>query len=116
MAFVIPPRLASVHAAVLPILAGSEADNEAVLRGCTRISHEYFPGNQSIRKRGKGESYPALQSSRTHRCVRGSAGNLTVRVDCRKDARRATRHFIRSKSSTPVRIELGARDLAEGIR
>ncbi|MBP9773118.1 MAG: proline--tRNA ligase [Candidatus Peribacteraceae bacterium] len=112
---VIPPRLAPVHATVLPILAGSDADNEAVLRAARDLAVSISRATNPFEKNAKANHTELYKVHGRTDVFEEVQGNLTVRVDCRKDARLGDKTFYQIKSGTPIRIELGARDLAEGI-
>lgn len=97
---VLPPKLASVQATVLPIFGSDPKENEKVLEAARKLA---------VAISGSTELYPV------HGRKNGfeeTSGELTVRVDCR-DTRLGDKTFHQIRMGTPVRIELGSKDLAE---
>lgn len=97
---VIPPNIAPVQACVLPIFGSDAKENEKVLAAARKLA---------VAISGSDKLYPV------HARKNGfeeTSGKLTIRVDAR-DARLGDKTFHQIKMGTPIRIELGARDLAE---
>ncbi len=111
---VIPPRIAPVHVAILPILAGDEKENEVVLKAAQDLALSIAATPNPF----EANRYP-LTATRSYN-LHGRpdwfseiTGTLTVRIDGRKDVRLGEKTFHQIHAGTPVRIELGARDLAD---
>ncbi len=85
---VIPPALAPVHVAIIPIRCKKDADKDAV--------NEYLA--------------PLLASLRSQ-AYQGRA--LEVEIDMSKD-RPGAKHFAYEKKGVPVRLEVGPRDMEAG--
>lgn len=109
---VLPPRIAPVQIAVLPIFGPEESENarvkEAALTLASRLA-ESSPFNPNWK--GSIQSYPLHGREKWFQEVSGA---LTVRVDLREDARIGDKTFYQIHAGTPVRIEIGPRDLAAG--
>lgn len=97
---VIPPKAAPVQVAVLPIFGSDAAENARVLEAARKLAVS-ISGSEKIyplhaRKNGFEET----------------SGELTVRIDTR-ETRLGDKTFHQIHMGTPVRIELGSKDLAE---
>lgn len=107
---VIPPMLASVCAAVLPILAGDGKENDQVRSEARKLASAIA---------GSKEKPYALHGRSAHfeevACSPCDGRVTSVRIDQREDVRLGDKTFHQIHAGTPVRIELGARDLKEGI-
>ncbi len=109
---VIPPHIAPVHAAVLPIYAGEAGENAKVEEAARALSLSIasstnpFDPSQGTNVR----SYPMHGRADD---FEQSEGGLTVRMDNRKELRLGDKTFRQIHAGTPVRVEIGARDLAE---
>jgi len=111
---VIAPRIAPVQVAVLPVLGPDADENAKVLaaarelaQAIARESDPFVPGGKPKEVVGP---YKLHGRANWFEEVRGA---LTVRIDLRPDARLGDKTFYQIHSGTPVRIEIGARDLAE---
>ncbi len=112
---VIPPRIAPVHVAILPVFGGSDAENEAVAKAARALAMSIanaadpFEPN-ALARRIATDLYPIHGRKDWFSEV---AGAVTVRIDDRKDIRLGEKTFHQIHAGTPVRVEIGARDLAE---
>lgn len=97
---VLPPKIAPVHCAILPIYGPDATENAKVLEASRKIAVS-ISGNDKL--------YPL--HGRTN-AFEETSGTLTVRIDGR-DTRLGDKTFHQIKSGTPVRIEIGPKDLAE---
>lgn len=114
---VIPPRIAPVHATVLPIFGSDKKENADVLKAARALTQAIAEaddpfGSTSAKKGFSSGLYPVHGRTGWFSEARG---NLTVRIDERKDTRLGEKTFHQIHSGTPVRIELGARELKEGM-
>ncbi len=97
---VLPPRVAPVQVAVLPVPGKDATENEKVLKAARDLA---------VALSGSSTLYP--MHGRTNG-FEETSGELTVRIDCR-DTRLGDKTFHQIHMGTPIRIEIGARDLAE---
>ena len=98
---VLPPNIAPVHCAILPIFGPDSAENMKVLDAAKKLALS-ISNSPSL--------YPVHQ--RSHGFLE-SSGTKTVRIDTR-DTRLGDKTFHQIRMGTPVRIELGPKDLASG--
>jgi len=97
---VLPPMVAPVQIAILPIFSSDTTENEKVLQAARDLAVSISGSNALYPIHGRKNGFEE------------TAGNLTVRIDCR-DARLGDKTFHQIHMGTPVRIELGSKDLAE---
>ncbi|OGJ69301.1 hypothetical protein A3J34_01950 [Candidatus Peribacteria bacterium RIFCSPLOWO2_02_FULL_51_10] len=97
---VIPPRLASVHAAILPIF-GSDAKENSKIRDAARKLAFSLASDNLAQVQGRENWFEEASA----------IGGLTVRID-QRESRLGEKTFHQIRSGTPVRIELGAKELA----
>ncbi len=98
---VLPPNIAPVQVAVLPITGSDTKENENILKSARDLAMTISGSKKIFPMHGRTNAFEE------------TIGDLTVRVDCR-DARLGDKTFHQIKMGTPIRIELGARDLADG--
>ncbi len=109
---VLPPRIAPVQAAVLPVYAGEPAENAAVEKAARELAIEIANFADPFGKLTITGATPYKVQSRTDGFEQID-GNITVRMDNRKELRLGDKTFHQIRGGTPVRVEIGARDLAE---
>lgn len=97
---VLPPMIAPVHVAILPIFGPELSENEKVLKAARELAVSISGSNDLYPVHGRKNGFEE------------TSGKLTVRIDCR-DARLGDKTFHQIHMGTPVRIELGSKDLAE---
>ncbi len=97
---VIPPKLAPVHAAILPIFGSDAGENEKILTAARALAISISGSQKMYHVHGRKNGFEE------------TSGELTVRIDAR-DARLGDKTFHQIHMGTPIRIELGARDLSE---
>ncbi len=120
---VIPPNVAPVQAAVLPVLAANEKANAEVLAAARSLAVSIAMQAEEPKQKTKngrltagasglrtGEAYPLHGRSHWFSQV---DGERTVRIDERPEVRLGEKTFRQIRAGTPVRIEIGERDLAE---
>ncbi|MSR68014.1 proline--tRNA ligase [Candidatus Peribacteria bacterium] len=97
---VIPPKAAAVQVCILPIFGSDSAENEKVLKAARDLAVSISKSKTIYAVHGRANGFEE------------TSGDLTVRIDAR-EARLGDKTFHQIRMGTPVRIELGARDLAE---
>ncbi len=97
---VIPPKAAPVQVAILPITSADAGENEKVLKAARDLAISISGNKRIFSLHGRSNAFEE------------TSGELTVRIDAR-DMRLGDKTFYQIHMGTPVRIELGARDLAE---
>lgn len=97
---VLPPKIAPVQCAILPIFGPDAVENAKVLEAGRKLAVS-ISGNEKL--------YPLHGRENA---FEETSGTLTVRIDGR-DTRLGDKTFHQIKSGTPVRIEIGPKDLAE---
>ncbi len=97
---VIPPKAAAVQVCILPIFGPDAAENEKVLKAVRDLAVSISKSKTIYAVHGRANGFEE------------TAGEITVRIDAR-DARLGDKTFHQIRMGTPIRIELGARDLAE---
>ncbi len=97
---VLPPNIAPVQVAILPIFGSDATENEKIMKAARELA---------IKISGSEKLYPINGRANA---FEETSGTLTVRIDGR-EARLGDKTFHQIRMGTPVRIELGARDLAE---
>lgn len=97
---VLPPAVAPVQCAILPIFGSDSPENEKILTAARDLALAVSGGKDLYAVHGRAHAFEEV------------SGDLTVRVDAR-DTRLGDKTFHQIKMGTPVRIELGARDLAQ---
>ncbi len=112
---VLPPRVAPVQVTILPILGSDEMENENVMRVARSLALTVantpspFADDFSPPAHATG-LYPLHGRSNW---FEQAVGTLRVRVDTRLDTRLGEKTFYQIHSGTPVRVEIGARELAQ---
>ncbi|MBP7114044.1 MAG: hypothetical protein KBA40_01175, partial [Candidatus Peribacteraceae bacterium] len=96
----LPPRVAPVQVAVLPVPGKDAAENENVLKAARDLATTISGSKELYAVHGRKNGFEE------------TSGELTVRIDCR-DTRLGDKTFHQIHMGTPIRIEIGARDLAE---
>ncbi len=99
---VLPPNVAPVQCAVLPLFGSDPKENEKVREASQTLA-------KAVSGAGSGELIAVHGRSNWFEEV---SGDLTVRLDLR-DCRLGEKTFQQIRSGTPVRIEIGPKDLAE---
>lgn len=107
---VIPPAIAPVHAAVLPIYAGT--DDHKVEKAAQELSLA-IAGSANPFDASRATTAKAYKLHGRDQQFEQAEGGLTVRMDNRRELRLGDKTFRQIQAGTPVRVELGARDLAE---
>ncbi len=108
---VLPPALAPVSAAILPILAGDSKENETLRSEARKLAGQ-ISGNKEA---------PYALHGREHMFEEvawgwhGDGVQTSVRIDQRDETRLGDKTFHQIHEGTPVRIELGKKELAEGV-
>ncbi len=97
---VLPPKVAPVQVAVLPIFGADAGENAKVLKAAHDLAAAVSGGKEIYPVHGRKNGFEEV------------SGSLTVRIDCR-ETRLGDKTFHQIRMGTPVRIELGAKDLAE---
>lgn len=97
---VLPPLVAPVQVTVLPIFGSDAAENAKVLKAARDLAVAISGSKDLYAVHGRKNGFEE------------STGALTVRVDCR-ETRLGDKTFHQIRMGTPVRIELGSKDLAE---
>ena len=106
---VLPPAIAPVHAAVLPIYAGTD---DALVEAAARQVMLGIAGSANPFGIGGGDTKSYKLHGREQQFEQAEGG-LTVRMDNRRELRLGDKTFRQIHAGTPVRVEIGARDLAE---
>lgn len=111
---VLPPRIAPVHCAILPIFGADMSENTKVLEAsrtlALSIAESSNPWNLTTQSSKLKAHLYALHGRKNG--FEEVSDELTVRIDCR-DTRLGDKTFHQIKSGTPIRIEIGSKDLAE---
>lgn len=97
---VLPPKLAPVQATVLPIFGSDAKENEKVLKAARELAVSISGSTTLYPIHGRANGFEE------------TSGKMTVRIDCR-ETRLGDKTFHQIRMGTPVRIELGAKDLAD---
>ncbi len=97
---VLPPNIAPVQVTILPIFGPDASENAKVLETAKTLATSISGSDQLYAVHGRDNGF--LETT----------GKRCVRIDAR-DARLGDKTFYQIQSGTPVRIELGAKDLAE---
>lgn len=97
---VLPPNIAPVHISILPIFGSDETENDRVRDAAKKLALSISGSDDLYAVHGRENGF--LETTGT-RCVR---------VDVR-DARLGEKTFYQIQSGTPIRIELGSKDLAD---
>lgn len=103
---VLPPNIAPVQCAVLPLFGSDVAENDRVREAARKlgvaVSGQQLTvnGSQLTAVHGRSNWFEEI------------SGERTVRIDLR-DCRLGEKTFYQIRSGTPVRIEIGPKDLAE---
>jgi prolyl-tRNA synthetase len=97
---VIAPKLAPVQATILPIFGADAKENEKVLKAARDLATAISGSKKLYPLHGRVNAFEE------------TSGELTVRVDAR-EARLGDKTFHQIRMGTPVRIELGTKDLAD---
>ncbi len=104
---VLPPRIAPVQCCILPIFGSDTAENEKIKTAARSLA-------MAIAHPSKTSKHADL--FRLHGradCFEEVRGDITMRIDLR-ETRLGDKTFHQIRSGTPVRIELGAKELVEG--
>lgn len=112
---VLPPRIAPVHATVLPIFGADEKENADVREAARALTLDVATQAspfEPVEKPTTPTLYPLHGRTKWFSEARGG---LTVRLDEREDVRLGEKTFHQIRGGTPVRVELGARELAEHV-
>lgn len=111
---VLSPRIAPVHCAILPIFGADMSENTKVLEAsrtlALSIAESSNPWNLTAQSSKLKAHLYALHGRKNG--FEEVSDELTVRIDCR-DTRLGDKTFHQIKSGTPIRIEIGSKDLAE---
>jgi len=99
---VLPPRLAPVQCAVLPIFGSEAKENEKILQAARELAVSLSGSKEIYQIQGRPNCFEETSSS----------SGITVRIDLR-DCRLGEKTFHQIRSGTPVRIEIGAKELAD---
>jgi prolyl-tRNA synthetase len=97
---VLPPNIAPVQCVILPIFGSDAKENEKVLKAARDLAIQISGGKNVYKVNGRENGFEEV------------AGELTVRIDAR-ETRLGDKTFHQIRMGTPVRIELGAKDLAD---
>lgn len=97
---VLPPKIAPVQCTVLPIFGPDAKENEKVLKAARDLAKSISGSQKLYAVHGRSNGFQE------------TSGELTVRIDTR-DTRLGDKTFHQIRMGTPVRIEIGAKDLAE---
>ncbi len=97
---VLPPNVAPVQCVILPIFGSEAGENENVLKAARELAVSLSGSRNIYRVHGRENGFEE------------TSGERTIRIDAR-EARLGDKTFHQIRMGTPVRIELGARDLAE---
>jgi prolyl-tRNA synthetase len=96
----LPPSIAPVQCVILPIFGSDAKENEKVLKAARDLAIQISGGKNVYKVNGRENGFEEV------------AGELTVRIDAR-ETRLGDKTFHQIRMGTPVRIELGAKDLAD---
>jgi prolyl-tRNA synthetase len=105
---VLPPKIAPVQCAIIPIFGPDAVENAKVLETARKLAID-IASSQVTSHKSKVQLYSLHGRKNGFEEVSDA---LTVRIDCR-DVRLGDKTFHQIKSGTPVRIEIGPKDLAE---
>ncbi len=97
---VLPPKLAPVQVAILLICGSDTQANDKILTAARELACSLSGSKKLYPIHGRANAFEE------------TSGELTVRVDSR-EIRLGDKTFHQIHMGTPIRIELGARDLAE---
>lgn len=97
---VLPPNIAPFQCAILPIFGSDAKENDKVLKAARGLALALSGAKNLISVHGRKNAFEE------------AVGELTVRVDAR-DVRLGDKTFHQIHMGTPIRIELGAKDLAD---
>ncbi len=97
---VLPPNVAPVQCTILPIFGSDAAENEKVLKAARDLAVSISKSTTIYPVHGRANGFEE------------TSGECTVRIDAR-ETRLGDKTFHQIRMGTPIRIELGARDLAE---
>lgn len=97
---VLPPKLAPVQACILPIFGPDAGENAKVLKAARDLATSISGSSNIYPMHGRSNAFEE------------TSGELTVRIDAR-ETRLGDKTFHQIKMGTPVRIELGSKDLAD---
>lgn len=97
---VLPPKIAPVQCAIIPIFGPDAVENAKVLEAARKLAVSISGSEKLYPLHGRENAFEE------------TSGALTVRIDGR-DTRLGDKTFHQIKSGTPVRIEIGPKDLAE---
>lgn len=97
---VLPPNVAPFQCAVLPVFGSDTKENEKVVKAARDLALALSDAKTLISLHGRKNGFEE------------AVGEITVRVDAR-DMRLGEKTFHQIHMGTPLRIELGPKDLAE---
>lgn len=97
---VLPPNIAAVHVAVLPIFGADAKENDKVRAAARKLAADISGSPTLYALHGRTDFFEE------------TAGERTVRIDLR-ETRLGDKTFHQIRGGTPIRIELGAKELAE---
>lgn len=97
---VVAPKAAAVPVAILPIFGSDANENDKVLKAARDLAMAISGSETIFSLHGRKNSFEE------------TTGALRVRIDAR-DARLGDKTFHQIRMGTPVRIELGSKDLAD---
>ncbi len=97
---VLPPKIAPVHCAILPIFGPDAQGNAKILDASRKLAMSMSGSEKLYAVHGRKNGFEETK------------GSLTIRIDCR-DVRLGDKTFYQIHSGTPIRIEIGSKDLAE---
>lgn len=113
---VLPPAIAPTQVAILPVFGANDDENESVAKAAQALAQAIAQHTSPFAHRSKNTD--KAQIYRLHGrsdWFLEAQGDIAVRIDMRKDARIGDKTFHQIHSGTPLRIEIGARDLREGV-
>ena len=97
---VLPPKIAPVQCAILPIFGADASENAKVLDAARKLAMHISESDTLYPIHGRQHAFEE------------TSGTRTVRIDTR-ETRLGDKTFHQIRMGTPVRIEIGAKDLAE---
>jgi prolyl-tRNA synthetase len=105
---VLPPAIAPVACAVLPIFGADEKGNDIIREAARKLALDLT----SFKLQASSCKLTQVQGRENWFEEISAPGELTVRID-QRDCRLGEKTFHQIRSGTPVRIELGAKELAD---
>lgn len=113
---VLPPAIAPTQVAILSIFAGNEDENESVSKAARALALAISRTASPFPHRAKNVENPHLYGLHGRSdSFEEVDGNIAVRIDMRKEMRIGDKTFHQIHTGTPVRIEIGSRDVREGV-